>query len=280
VAGGQRKFEFVSVKPSVKGSRTQTSINLSDLDESTPNGNLLSAVKFPLSAYIEFAYKLTPYQTHFLESQLPTWAKTPFDIEGQAQGSPTTDQMRLMMQSLLVDRFRLAVHFEMRELPIFALNLIEPGKTGSRLRPHSDDPPCSNTPIPLAPGSEPMPRTKVGGFATTCGALLGFDLPHNAPTHFQIEARNLTMPQIASHVAVVGHLDREVLDNTGLNGSFDFSIVFVPEPNLYRVRNFQPDPSLPKFPEALHQQLGLRLDAETGLVNVLVIDHIEEPSTN
>ncbi|PYU19203.1 MAG: hypothetical protein DMG30_24995 [Acidobacteria bacterium] len=35
-----------------------------------------------------------------------------------------------------------------------------------------------------------------------------------------------------------------------------------------------------RFPEALHQQLGLRLDAETGLVNVLVIDHIEEPSTN
>ncbi|PYU19168.1 MAG: hypothetical protein DMG30_25000 [Acidobacteria bacterium] len=94
--------------------------------------------------------------------------------------------MRLMMRSLLVDRFRLAVHFEMRELPIFALNLIEPGKTGSRLRPHSDDPPCSNTPIPLAPGSEPMPRTKVGGFATTCGALLGFDLPHDAPTLFRL----------------------------------------------------------------------------------------------
>jgi uncharacterized protein (TIGR03435 family) len=139
----------------------------------------------------------------------------------------------------------------------------------------------SDTPIPPpTSGSEPKPQTKVGGFATTCGALLGFDLPHNAPTRFQIEGRNLTMAQIASHVVVIGRLDREVLDNTGLNGNFDFSIVFTPEPGSFPPGHFQPDPSVPKVADALQQQLGLRLDSETGRVNVLVIDHVQEPSTN
>ena len=281
VAGGKRAFEFISVKASAASSRTQSTVGLGDLDDRLTNGGLLSAVKFPLSAYIEFAYKLTPFQTQFVESQLPKWTNTRFDIEGRADGNPTTDQMRLMMQSLLADRFQLVVHFETRELPVYALDLTEPGKTGPRLQPHSDDPPCSYEAIPPpAAGSEPTPRTRVGGFAPTCGALLGFDLPPNAPTRFQIEGRNLTVAQIASHMPVIGRLDREVLDNTRLNGNFDFSIVFAPEPGSFPRGHFRLDPSVPKLPEALQQQLGLRLDPETGLVNVLVIDHIEQPSTN
>ena len=63
-------------------------------------------------------------------SQLPKWAITDrFDIQGRAQGNPTKDQMRLMMQSLLADRFRLAVHYETRQVPVFALIVDQPGKT-------------------------------------------------------------------------------------------------------------------------------------------------------
>jgi uncharacterized protein (TIGR03435 family) len=50
--------------------------------------------------------------------------------------------MRLMMQSLLADRFKLAVHFETREVPVLALTLVKPGKTGPQLHPHSEGPPC------------------------------------------------------------------------------------------------------------------------------------------
>ena len=67
----KRAFEFISVKASAASSRTQSAVGLGDLDDGFTNGGLLSAVKFPLSAYIEFAYKLTPYQTQFVESQLP-----------------------------------------------------------------------------------------------------------------------------------------------------------------------------------------------------------------
>src|SRR5580658_5634043 len=65
-----------------------------------------------------------------------------FDIEAQAPGNPTKDQMRLMIQSLLAERFKLAVHFETRDAPVFALTLVKPGKTGPKLLPHSEGPPC------------------------------------------------------------------------------------------------------------------------------------------
>ncbi len=53
--------------------------------------------------------------------------------------------MRLMMQSLLADRFKLAIHFETREATVLALELVEPGKPGPKLIPHSQGPPCPNT---------------------------------------------------------------------------------------------------------------------------------------
>ena len=53
-----------------------------------------------------------------------------FEIDARAEGNPTKDQMRLMMQSLLADRFKLAVHFEAREAPVFDLTLVKQGRTG------------------------------------------------------------------------------------------------------------------------------------------------------
>jgi Protein of unknown function (DUF3738) len=65
-----------------------------------------------------------------------------FEIEARADGHPTKDQMRLMMQSLLADRFKLAVHFESREMNLFALVVVKPGKLGPKLRPHEQGPSC------------------------------------------------------------------------------------------------------------------------------------------
>ena len=280
-AGGKRSFDVVSVKPSASGEQAHSNVGLNDLDDGLPEAGHLSAVKIPLSGYIAFAYKLRPYQGKFVESQLPKWAAAGLNIEARAEGNPTKDQMRLMMQSLLADRFQLAVHFETRELPVLALGLAQPGKTGPQLQPHTEDPPCSDIPIhEPPPGVEPTPLTKVGGLTPACGGIFAFLLPHAAPSRFHIEGRNLTMGQIASYMVPTGHLDREILDNTGLNGNFDFCIEFVPGQDAARPRNFRPDPSGTKFAEALQQQLGLRLDPQTGLVNVLIVDHVEEPSAN
>jgi len=75
--------------------------------------------------------------------QMPEWVTTErYAIEARADGTPTKDQMRLMMRSLLAERFGFKAHFEERTLPAFALELVNPGKTGPKLRPHSEGVPC------------------------------------------------------------------------------------------------------------------------------------------
>jgi len=74
-------------------------------------------------------------------------------ISTRAEGNPTKDQMRLMMQSLLAERFKSKVNFETREASVFALTLVKPGKVGPGLRPHSAGPPCPESFIDPAPGA-------------------------------------------------------------------------------------------------------------------------------
>jgi len=76
--------------------------------------------------------------------------------------------------------------------------------------------------------------------------------------------------------------DRPVLDQTGLSGTFDFNIESAPQSNSTSPpgTNTQADDAGPTFLEALREQLGLKLESQTGPVNVIVLDHVEEPSAN
>ena len=87
------------------------------------------------------------------------------------------------------------------------------------------------------------------------------------------------MATIATTIVGFGtNLDRPVVDQTGLGGTFDFSLEWTPEPSPGA--DVQADVSGPTLSEALNEQLGLKLEPRTGPVDVLVIDHIEEPSPN
>jgi uncharacterized protein (TIGR03435 family) len=89
------------------------------------------------------------------------------------------------------------------------------------------------------------------------------------------------MEIIAGRLTGTGYgVDGPVVDRTGLKGHFDFSLDFVPEPNPNGTPPPNPDPSGPTFLAALQEQAGLKLVAQTGPVDVLVIDHVEEPSPN
>ena len=75
-------------------------------------------------------------------------------------------------------------------------------------------------------------------------------------------------------------VDRAVLDQTGLSGTFDFSLEYTPLLNGQPPEGFPADMTGPTFLEALKEQLGLKLVSQTGPVDVLVLDHVEEPSPN
>jgi uncharacterized protein (TIGR03435 family) len=282
-AGGKMEFDVASVKEDSTPPSPQTvhsNVPIGPQDLYTPTGGLLNAVNYPLFQYMVFAYKLTPKQIRDAISQLPKWATTSrYDIQARASGNPSKDQFRLMMQALLADRFKLAVHFETRQLPVFEMVLDKPGKLGPQLQLHPESAPCSTA--PPAQGAAPgPPPTIAGGFPESCGAISAW--PVNG--RIRAGARNMPMAVIAttfgSNPLLAG--DRPILDKTGLSEKYDFVFEFTPEINtpLPPNANFQPDPTGPTFLQALKEQLGLKLEPGTGTVEVIVIDHVEQPSEN
>lgn len=275
-AGRKMTFDVASVRPSRDDAPFKQNVALDALDAFPPTGGLFTA-NSQLSSYIIFAYKITDTsQYQSLTGQLPKWAQTDrFDVEARAEGNPTKDQMRLMMQSLLADRFKLALHIETRQLPVYALVLNKAGKLGPQLKPHPDDVSCPATPSPHPSGPAPAPF---------CGALLMW--PVNGQWHARM--MNLTMEQIAHHLGTPigtgwGGLDhRPIVDQTGLSGKFDFDIEFTPETNRASrpAADAQPEAFGPTFLEALKDQLGLKLVKQTAPVQVCVIDHVERPTEN
>jgi uncharacterized protein (TIGR03435 family) len=246
------------------------------------NGGFFSGTNVPLISYIYFAYKLTGSQLQLLIPHLPQWVlKDRFDIQARADGNPTKDQMRLMMQSLLADRFQLVIHYETQQLPVFALFVSKPGETGPQLQPHPNDSSCSAAPPPTSPASalEP-PATVAHGLPSDCGSIIG--MPSTPSGRMRVGARNVPIRLLANSLAQVGNLDRAVLDRTQLSETFDFTFAWTPQHN-------RPLPSGviapldepgPTFLEDLNQQLGLRLEPQTASTEVFVIDRVERPSGN
>lgn len=272
-------FDVASVRPNKSDDAPTANFPLGPGDVYVPNGGYFAATNQPLINYIAFAWKIQGNQAQSLMSQLPRWVVTDhFDIQARATGNPTKDQMRLMMRSLLADRFKLAIHSETREASVFALVLAKPGKMGPQLRLHTEDVPCSTE--PATPGG-PAPRQDIeGGFPLLCGGILG--LPPKEGGHIRLGARNSKMSLIAEGLGVMGRVGRPVIDRTGLTGTFDFVIEFTPE-----FGNGPPPagdlqaaaPTLP-FLDALREQLGLKVEPQKGPVEVLVADHVERPSDN
>ena len=284
-AGGKMSFDVTSVKPNAAPMSQQTvsaNVPMGPGDYYAPTGGLFSATDMPLFSYITFAYKATGNQAQILRAQVPKWVLSErFDIQARVTGAPTKDQMRLMMQSLLADRFKLAMRRETRQIPVFALVVVKPGKLGPQIQPHPSDVPCTSAIAPgVMSGSTSLPAPVAGGFPATCGGIQGMD--PSTPGRVRSGARDVTMALIASTMSAMGNLDRPVLDRTGLTGGFDFTMEWTPQisgplpPNT----NFTPDPNGPTFLEALKEQLGFKLDSATGPVDVLVVDHIEEPMPN
>ena len=174
------------------------------------------------------------------------------------------EEKRLMIQSLLADRFKLTMHYEMRELPEYALVVAKSGKTGPQLRPHSDSTTCvdvpAGQPYRIVPGATLQPSCR--GIRVIDNDLAG---------------RNVTITRIAEALSVL--VGRNVVNRTGLDGTFDVTLHFQILPLEPDASAFDPS-GPPSIFIALQEQLGLKLESQKGAVDVQVIDHVEEPSPN
>lgn len=250
----------------------------------TPKGRFSASL--PLWSFISFAYKLGPNleERQAAVAQFPKGlsAEEYFEIDARTEAAPTKDQLRLMLQSLLADRFKLAVHFASREVPVFALTLSKPGKLGPKLRPHSEGPPCLDlvsTPLSDAP---PTPPGAGELFPRNC------EFPQVVLKTASVRLageRDATMPELADAIyrfgVGAGQVDRPVIDKTGLTGTFDFTLEYSAQP----LRAAAPtatatDSQGTPFLDAVREQLGLRLAPSRSSIPTLVIDHVERASQN
>lgn len=278
-AGGTRAFDVVSIRPNKTGTIVEPTFPLSADDSYRENGGNFRA-GFPLPTYIEFAYKmqLTDEQRQSLLARMPKWAGTEiFVIEARAPGNPTKDQMRLMMQAVLADRFHLAFHFETKPTPVFAMVLEKPGVTGPKLFPHAQGAPCPAAEVDL------RDQRAIAALGTTwppmC-SMYALKRINNGP--MLLGSRNTSMELVAQSLPTVGRLGRPVVDQTGLTGRFDFTLEWVPDAD----GSAEPDPDqLEKaggatFFEALKNQLGVKLKPATVPIQFPVIDHVDLPTAN
>jgi uncharacterized protein (TIGR03435 family) len=267
-------FEVASVKSNLTEAPATTLFPLGPGSAYAANGDRFRATNQPLITYLRFAYRLG--QGDLLE--LPRWVYNErFDIEARANGEQTKDQMRVMMRSLLKDRFKLVVH-------VFDLELAKPGQTGPQLRAHRTDEECVsaiepqfNTLTPSQPARRPpsifqLPTLPCGsrGFMTVGGG-----------DRVRIVGNGEPMDRIAEALrSPLTGIDRHIRDRTGLGGTFDLSLEWSVVSDTVQAPLVLQDDLPPRFLEALKTQLGLTLKSTKGPVDILVVDQVERPTEN
>jgi uncharacterized protein (TIGR03435 family) len=281
VPTSERKLEFdvASVRENKTGETPYSNFPLGPGPIFGVKDGLLLAKNQTLLTYIFFAFKPDMLQSQQFQAELPNWVQTTsYDIEARAGGSPTKDDMRLMMKSLLEERFHFVIHRSMREAPVYALVLVKPGTLGPRLKHHpADDPDCAGTKL----------TKTTNGTDATCGA--SSPIVAETPGDFAAVGYNMSMNEIAINLgrgAGLGRVaylaGRRVVDQTGLPGAYDYTLEFAPEQELSAGPDTIADskPGGPSFTEAMKNQLGLKLVPEKLPVEVIVVDRIERPSEN
>jgi uncharacterized protein (TIGR03435 family) len=249
-------FEVASVKPNKSGT-TQANIGM------PPNG--VNLVNMPLRGIIQLFFQIN--QPSKLIG-IPDWTATErYDISARAAGPITADERRLMMQALLADRFKLVARRDKREVSVLALMLARnDGKLGQKLVESKG---CIAPGNAAAQGAEPA-----GAPMPICGPKTG------GPGRLLLVGT--TMPQFTSLLALL--LPGTVVDKTGLTGRYDIDLTYTPDraiPAGVDIPGAPADPNGPSIYTALKEQLGLKLESQKDLEDVLVIDHVErQPSEN
>lgn len=191
---------------------------------------------------IEMSYGVHPRQ---IVNEPPWMGSERFDIQGvpDAEGVPSAAQFGEIVRKVLEERFGLKFHTEKKEMARYTLT--------------------------VAKGGPKMEATK--------GAPDG--LPNERGTGDKtsrtLQMENVSMNELAHNLQ--GELDRPVVDETGLTGKYDFTLRWL---RADAPAGGDADSSLPGIFTALEEQLGLKMEPSKGAVDVMVIEHAEQPSAN
>ncbi|MGB6687166.1 MAG: M56 and DUF3738 domain-containing protein [Terracidiphilus sp.] len=244
------EFEVAIIRPSEPGAHGSTF-------SFTPNEGV-DVKNATLKGIIEMAYDIRDFQITggpgWVNSQLfNITAKNTTDGAGLRNDSSaeSIQQTRLRLQALLAQRFRLGIRRESKDLPIYVLKV---GKNGTK----------------LAESGTSAVSSSPAGINATCDQMIGT----------RTSTANLAYK-------LSRQLSRPVVDRTGLSGTYDFRLHFSPETGSCSAGTFGANASDnnstsddPSIFTAIQEQLGLKLESQKGPVDILAIDHVEQPSPN
>lgn len=254
-------FEVASVRPSDSASTTGAF---------SSRGDRFTATNVRLRRIIELAYGIPPQLSRFRIVGEDQVLSRRFDIQAKMPEGLPSDQIVLRVKSLLVQRFGLRAHSEVRQLPVYALVVARSGAVGPELRPSRHN--CneyraawleSHTPAlevvrPRDAKNRPLCATRPDDERAPPGSL-----------QFRDAGR---ISEIL--MAVQAFSDRPLVDATQLRGNFEWQITFSPSAMPRQGSDLHP------LPVAISEQLGLKLEPRTGPVDVLVIDSVSQPTEN
>ena len=260
-------FEVASIKPNNSGELGRRIMFRPD--GFTGNG---LTVKFLIS----MAYGVKEFQV----AEGPGWIDSQrYDVDAKEEDSQAEEMRKLppekggeytqlLVQSLLADRFKLKVSRTTKELPICALVI---AKNGPKL--HGAKP--GDTYLNGLKGPDGRPAGVPGAIRMGPGQFMGQGIP--------VSSLAMSLSQL---------LGRTVQDQTGLKGNYDFSIQWAPDENQMALfkppggggppadNRPLPEASGPSIFTALQEQLGLKLTSTKGPVEIILVDHVEQPSEN
>jgi uncharacterized protein (TIGR03435 family) len=295
---GSPTFDVASVKPAapIMGGRI---IVRMDGGPGSPDPGQISYSNVTLKNVLRLAYNVKGYQLSG-----PNWLDSErYDIVAKIPKGATKEQFQVMLQNLLAERFKLKIHRETKELPIYALVV---AKGGLKMKETPKDetvqdlaggpPPAGAGPGPNAGepqikmGKDGMPQMPKGGFGGGRGGMMM--MVNNGRMRLQASKQPVT--QIAEMLG--NQLGRPVVDQTGLTANYDFTLDFAPDESMRMpgmMGGMPPghgpeggegaapasDSNGPSLTTALQEQLGLKLESKKGPIDLIVIDNLEKTPT-
>jgi uncharacterized protein (TIGR03435 family) len=243
------RFEVASIKRSE--SRTPS---MAPAPRAVPGGRFRADIA-TVETLVSFAYGV---RTDFIVAA-PDWARQDlFEINAKASYDAPANQIKLMLRSLLEDRFKLSTHMEGREMQVLALVRARPDEPlGSNLTPIDECSPAAVNELRRKSPEKYPPPMGVGMISGCSSMGLG-----------------------ALAILLSTGRDIPILDATGLTDNFYYTIrsQFSPVAAVFGIANT--DPNLPALSTALEEQLGLKLQSRRAPVEVLMIDSVEMPTPN
>lgn len=273
------QFDVVSVRPSQRKFVMIGTDFLDPVSRMAPPASGAFSWNVHLATLIDFAYDLRSSQLQReamqgLPKPLNTMQDGWFAVEARAESSPTREDVRQMVRSMLEVRFHFAAHMEKREGDIFTLVVDKPGLG---LKPHTEGDPCTLPPSVTDIKKYPHAYPPYEGWVTRCGV---FNRELSRSGERRLEMLDVTMDQIANTLSQMASREGfPVVDGTGLQGRYDALLEFAP-PLPPNAETADDAIGVPQLPTALEKQLGLKLVKQKAQVDVFVIDHVEPPTEN